>query len=135
MSRPDPRPPPEDAEALLRSIQDRMARGQWLTQETKRTVAQLEKTMRQSDQLLRHVREARGAQAVTARERGRLVPPGVSMRTILLPSGNLLVPVEPDDPGDGFGLREVGPEHPDYGRYLAFAAPGEDPRPREERTQ
>jgi hypothetical protein len=53
------------------------------------------------------------------------------MLTILLPSGNLLVPVEPDDPADGFRLRELGPEHPEYGRYLAFAEPGEDPRPRE----
>jgi hypothetical protein len=56
------------------------------------------------------------------------------MRTILLPSGNLLVPVEPDDPADGFGLRELGPEHPEYGRYLVFAEPAEDLRPREERT-
>jgi hypothetical protein len=54
------------------------------------------------------------------------------MRTILLPSGPLLVPVEPDDPADGFGLREIGPENPEYGRYLAFAEPGGDLRPREE---
>jgi hypothetical protein len=29
------------------------------------------------------------------------------MRTILLPSGNLLVPVELDEPADGSGLREL----------------------------
>jgi hypothetical protein len=53
---------------------------------------------------------------------------GPRVRTILLPSGHLLVPVELDDPADGFGLRELGPEHPEYGRYLAFAEPGEDLR-------
>jgi hypothetical protein len=36
------------------------------------------------------------------------------------------------DPADGFGLRELGPEHPEYGRSLAFAEPGEDPGPWEE---
>jgi hypothetical protein len=54
------------------------------------------------------------------------------LRTILLPSGNLLVPVEPDDPADGFGLRELGPEHPEYGRYLAFAEPGFSHEPKQE---
>jgi hypothetical protein len=39
-----------------------------------------------------------------------------------------------NDPADGFGLRELGPEHPEYGRYRAFAEPAEDPRQREERT-
>jgi hypothetical protein len=57
------------------------------------------------------------------------------VRTLLLPSGHLLIPVKPDNPTDGFGLREIGPEHPEYGRYLAFAEPGEDPRPREEHTR
>jgi hypothetical protein len=56
------------------------------------------------------------------------------VRTILLPSGNLLVPVEPDDPADGFELRELGPEDSEYGRYLAWAEPGEDQMPQEERT-
>jgi hypothetical protein len=56
------------------------------------------------------------------------------VRTLLLPSGNLLVRVEPDDTADSFGLRELGPEHPESCRYLAFAEPGEDPRPWEERT-
>jgi hypothetical protein len=60
-------------------------------------------------------------------------PEPTSIRTILLPSGNLLVPVELDDPADGFGLRELSPDHPEYERYLAFAEPGEDPRPRERR--
>jgi hypothetical protein len=50
---------------------------------------------------------------------------------LLPPPGSLPVPVELDDPADGFGLRELGPEHPEYGRYLTFAEPGEDPRPRE----
>jgi hypothetical protein len=63
-----------------------------------------------------------------------LPPKRLAVRTLLLPSGNLLVPVEPDDPTDGFGLRETSPEHPEYGRYLAFAEAGEDPRPREEHT-
>jgi hypothetical protein len=47
---------------------------------------------------------------------------------ILLPSGNLLVPVEGADPEDGIALREIGPDHPDYGRWLADAESGEDPR-------
>jgi hypothetical protein len=47
---------------------------------------------------------------------------------ILLPSGNLLVPVEAADPADGIALREIGPDHPDYGLWLASAEPGEDPR-------
>jgi hypothetical protein len=35
------------------------------------------------------------------------------MRFIRLPNGNLLIPVELDDPAEGFGMREVGPDHPD----------------------
>jgi hypothetical protein len=50
------------------------------------------------------------------------------MRCIRLPEGNLLVPVEPDDPADGFWLREVGPDDPDYVRLLLWAEDGEDPR-------
>ena len=53
------------------------------------------------------------------------------MRALRLPSGNLLIPVEADDPGEGFGLAEIGPDHPDYGKWLIFAEDGEDPRPRE----
>jgi hypothetical protein len=48
---------------------------------------------------------------------------------ILLPSGKVLVPVEAADPEDAIALREIGPEHPDYARWLASAEPGEDPRP------
>jgi hypothetical protein len=51
------------------------------------------------------------------------------MRATLLPNGNLLIPVELDDPDEGAGLREIGPDHPDYSRWLALAEPGEDPRP------
>jgi hypothetical protein len=57
------------------------------------------------------------------------------MRTLLLPSGQLLVPVELDDPDGGFGLPKLGPEHPEYGRYLVFAEPGQDPGPRERRPR
>jgi hypothetical protein len=56
----------------------------------------------------------------------------VTLRAIRLPDGKLLVPVESglaDDTGaDPF--REIGPEHPEYGRRLALAEPGEDPRRR-----
>jgi hypothetical protein len=51
------------------------------------------------------------------------------MRCIRLPNGNLLIPVEPDDPAEGSGMREVGPEDPDYVRMLVWAEDGEDPRP------
>jgi hypothetical protein len=50
------------------------------------------------------------------------------MRAILLPNGRLLIPVEPDDPDEGAGLREIGADHPDYSRWLAVAELGEDPR-------
>ena len=45
----------------------------------------------------------------------------------LLPNRKLLVPVEATDPEDGIALREVGPDHPGYGRWLADAEPGEAP--------
>jgi hypothetical protein len=54
------------------------------------------------------------------------------MRAVLLPNGKLLVPVEPG-PADDTGadpFREIGPEHPEYGHWLALAEPGEDPRQR-----
>jgi hypothetical protein len=38
---------------------------------------------------------------------------------ILLPSGKLLVPVVAADPEAGIALREIGPDHPNYGRWLA----------------
>jgi hypothetical protein len=50
------------------------------------------------------------------------------MRPIRLPNGNLLVPVEADDPEAGDGVAEVGPEHPRYGDLLPYAQDGEDPR-------
>jgi hypothetical protein len=54
------------------------------------------------------------------------------MRAILLPNGRLLVPVEPGLAGDTGSepFREIDPEHPEYGRWLALSTPGEDPRPR-----
>ena len=53
------------------------------------------------------------------------------MRTLQLPNRNLLVPVEPgldDDTGEG-PFREIGPDHPEYGHWLALSTRGEDPRP------
>jgi hypothetical protein len=55
------------------------------------------------------------------------------MRAVRLPNGNLLIPAEaepPDDTDAGDRLREIGPDHAEYGRWLAFAEAGEDPRPR-----
>ena len=49
------------------------------------------------------------------------------MRALRLPNGNLLIPVEPADPGDSDGSAEIGPDHPDYGRWLACAEDEEDP--------
>ena len=43
------------------------------------------------------------------------------MRAILLLNGNLLVPVDLNELGDGFDLREIGPDHPEFGRWLAVA--------------
>jgi hypothetical protein len=53
------------------------------------------------------------------------------MRAIRLLNGNLLIPVEKG--GAGPDLAEIGPEHPEYGTWLAFAQPGEDPRPFKDR--
>jgi hypothetical protein len=52
------------------------------------------------------------------------------MRAILLPNGNLLVPVEagPADDTGAEPFREISPEHPEYGHWLALAEPGQDPR-------
>jgi hypothetical protein len=52
------------------------------------------------------------------------------VRAVLLPNGKLLVPVEPG-PADDTGadpFREIGPDNPEYGHWLALAPPGEDPR-------
>jgi hypothetical protein len=50
------------------------------------------------------------------------------VRCIRLPNGNLLIPVELDDPAEGFGMREVGPDDPECVRLLVWAENGEDPR-------
>jgi hypothetical protein len=50
------------------------------------------------------------------------------VRCIRLPNGNLLIPVESDDLAEGFGLREVGPDHLEYATWLACSEEGEDPR-------
>ena len=52
------------------------------------------------------------------------------MRAIRRPDGSPLVAVELDDPVEGFGLAEAGPDHEDYGKWLALAEDGEDPQPR-----
>jgi len=55
------------------------------------------------------------------------------MRAIRLPNGNLLTPVEAepaDDTDAGDRMHEIGPDHPEYGKWLAFAEDGEDPKPR-----
>lgn len=51
------------------------------------------------------------------------------MHGIRLPNGSLLIPVEGDDPDAGIRVREIGPDHPEYARWLDFAEAGEDPRP------
>jgi hypothetical protein len=50
------------------------------------------------------------------------------MHCIRLPDGNLLVPVEPDDPAEGFAMREVGPDDPEFATWLVYSEEGEDPR-------
>jgi hypothetical protein len=53
------------------------------------------------------------------------------MRAIHLPNGNLLIPVEADDADGSDELTEIGPDHPEYGKWLAVAEDGEDPRSKE----
>jgi hypothetical protein len=53
------------------------------------------------------------------------------VRAVRLPDGTLLVPVELDDPAEGSRLVEVRPDHPQYGKWLALAEDGKDPRPLE----
>jgi hypothetical protein len=36
-------------------------------------------------------------------------------------------------PDAGHGLAEIGPEHPEYGKWLAVAEDGGDPQPEENR--
>jgi len=45
---------------------------------------------------------------------------------------NLLLPVEagPEDDTGEDPFWEIGPDHPEYGHWLALSTPGEDPRPR-----
>jgi hypothetical protein len=50
------------------------------------------------------------------------------MHAFQLPDGHLLIPLLLPDPEDGFALQEMGPEHPNYGSWLAVAEPGEEPR-------
>jgi hypothetical protein len=54
------------------------------------------------------------------------------MKAILLPNGRLLIPRPPEDVDEpeGPAVQEIGPEHPDFGRWLAMAEPGEGPRPK-----
>jgi hypothetical protein len=49
-------------------------------------------------------------------------------RAIRLSNGNLLVSGELQGPATpGEACVEIGPEHPDYARWLAIADPGESP--------
>jgi hypothetical protein len=41
------------------------------------------------------------------------------MKAILLPNGRLLIPRPPEGPA----VQEIGPEHPDFARWLATAEP------------
>ena len=51
------------------------------------------------------------------------------MRARLLPNGHLLIPVRAESEGViGDAAVEIGPDHPDYQRYLAdLTRPGVDP--------
>jgi hypothetical protein len=55
------------------------------------------------------------------------------VRAIRRPDGTLLLPVELDDPAEGSRLVEVRPDHLDYGKWLALAEGGKDPRPLDRR--
>jgi hypothetical protein len=52
----------------------------------------------------------------------------VTTGAVRLPDGDLLIPLLLPDPEDGFALEEIGPEHPDYGMWMAVSEPGKDPR-------
>jgi hypothetical protein len=58
-----------------------------------------------------------------------------AMRAILLPNGNQLIPAEAEDPDcePAQGVHEITPDDSAYGKWLAFAEPGEDPRPKARR--
>jgi hypothetical protein len=49
------------------------------------------------------------------------------MRAILLPNGNIVVPTPSPDPDDD-QVAEITPDDPKYGKWLALADRGEDPR-------
>jgi hypothetical protein len=59
------------------------------------------------------------------------------MRAVLLPNRNLLIPRPPEDVDEpeGPAVQEIGPDHPDIGRWLATAEPGEDTRPKGNRHE
>jgi transposase len=92
----------------------------------------------------------KGGQPGHARQQRPLVPPEQVKQTIpLMPSACRkcgqapqgddphprrhqvaeIPPVEADDSGTDAGLAEIGPEHPEYGKWLVVAEDGEDPRP------
>jgi hypothetical protein len=45
----------------------------------------------------------------------------LTISAILLPNGNLLIPIEPEDPDEGTGVREIGSDHPDYSQVRAVS--------------
>ena len=49
------------------------------------------------------------------------------MRARRLPDGNLLIPVVGDDSEEVQSLAEIGPDHPDYPKWLLFSEDEEDP--------
>jgi hypothetical protein len=51
------------------------------------------------------------------------------MQPLRLPDDTLLIPVDLAAATDGFGLREIDHDHPDYGTWLALAEAGEDASP------
>jgi hypothetical protein len=55
------------------------------------------------------------------------------VHAIRLPNGNLLIPVEAEDPGAEDGLAEIGPDHAQYGTWFMFAQDRKDPRPRKKK--
>jgi hypothetical protein len=61
----------------------------------------------------------------------------MAMKAILLPNGRLLLPRPPEDldEPEGPAVQEIGPDHPDFGRWLATAEPGEDPRGKGDRHE
>jgi hypothetical protein len=50
------------------------------------------------------------------------------MQPLRLPNDTLLIPVDLAEPTDGFGLREIDHDHPDYRTWLVLAETEEDAR-------